>query len=252
MGLMRYPQPGAAIFGRNRGGVAGSMRIYTSAEGKKSVTTLTVYCSGPLFCPEEIAGMTAIARVLADGGFDTFLPHRDGLEFYVMRHVNSPTASLPTPKKTVSRMIFALDVYQIVERCDALVLNMNGRVPDEGAVAEAAIAYAAGKPVLIYKNDVRTIFNGSDNAMVTCLTAAPIVREIAKIPGELEKLIQKTAAGESPYRGENIPPAMRDTINLGRKVWTVMNTIRLTGGTPRKDADLILQIAEACLTPPLP
>lgn len=197
--------------------------------------------------------MTAIAQVLEDGGFGTFLPHRDGLEFYVMRHVNSATASLPTPKKTVSRMIFALDVYQIVERCDAFVLNMNGRVPDEGAVAETAIAYAAGKPVLIYKNDARTIFNGHDNAMVACLSSTPLVRDIRKIPSELEKLTKKAgSAGETPYRGENIPPAMRDTLNLGKKVWNFMNAIRLTGGEPKKDADLISQIAADCLHSPLP
>lgn len=207
----------------------------------------TVYCSGPLFCPEEIASMTAIARELEAQGYGTFLPHRDGLEFYVLKHINSPLANLPMPRKAISRMIFALDIHQIVERCDAFVFNMNGRVPDEGGAVEAAIAYAAGKPVLIYKNDARTVFNGDDNAMLVCLSHAPIVRDIRKIPLELEKLIKKSkSAGKSLYCGGNIPPAMRDTLNLGRKVWDIMNTVHLTGGEPRKNADLIDRIAEAC------
>ena len=42
-----------------------------------------IYCSGPLFCAEEVGGMSAIAKVLEDAGFQTFLPHRDGLEAYI-------------------------------------------------------------------------------------------------------------------------------------------------------------------------
>lgn len=35
-----------------------------------------ICCSGPLFCAEEVGGMSAIAKVLEDAGFQTFLPHR--------------------------------------------------------------------------------------------------------------------------------------------------------------------------------
>ena len=34
--------------------------------------------------------MTAIADVLEEAGYDTFLPHRDGLEPFVMKAVNDP------------------------------------------------------------------------------------------------------------------------------------------------------------------
>ena len=47
-----------------------------------------IYCSGPLFCAEEVGGMSAIAKVLEDAGFQTFLPHRDGMEAYIMRFGN--------------------------------------------------------------------------------------------------------------------------------------------------------------------
>ena len=47
--------------------------------------TSIIYCSGPLFCPEEQGGMAALARVLEDAGYGTFLPQRDGLEAYLLR-----------------------------------------------------------------------------------------------------------------------------------------------------------------------
>lgn len=206
-----------------------------------------VYCSGPLFCPEEIGGMTAIAEVLEKTGYSTFVPHRDGLEYYLMGQVNSPMADLPVPKKLISRIVFSLDVYQIVERCDSFVMNFNGRVPDEGAVAEAGIAFASGTPLIIYKNDNRTVFNGADNGMVTGLSHAPLVSDIQKIPGVLKTAVEAARGrGGSPYKGENIPPIMRDTIDLGRKVWKTMGAFRLNGGDPKRSAELITQIAAVC------
>jgi len=210
-----------------------------------------VYCSGPLFCPEELGGMTAIANVLEEAGYGTFLPHRDGLEAYMMKLIDSPlNVNIFNSRDMVAKAIFALDVYQIIERCDYFVFNMNGRVPDEGGVAETAMAYSAGKPIIIYKNDARTTFNGSDNAMVSCLASAR-VSDIKKIPIELPKVIGRfEKLGESPYRGDNIPPVMRDTIKLGGKIWKVMEAV-----IPKKDKEksvpeLIKEIAEICKNHP--
>ena len=211
-----------------------------------------VYCSGPLFCPEEIGGMTAIANALEAAGYSTFVPHRDGLEYYTMGSVNLPVKLSNIPAKVISRLIFALDIYQIVERCDGFVMNFNGRVPDEGAVAEAGIAYASGTPMIIYKNDVRSKFNGVDNGMVTCLSHAPLVSSIEKIPAVLSKVIEKASEkGPSPYQGDNIPVVMQDTVALGRQVWQVMQKTRLTGGAQKHDAELVSGIAELCAEHPV-
>ena len=132
-----------------------------------------VYCSGPLFCPEEIALMSAISDELENAGYETFLPHRDGLEPYIMKTINNPHV---TNKKFrhinnfISKAIFAMDLYQVVYGCDYLVFNMNGRVPDEGGVVETAVAFASGKPLVIYKNDYISKFNGNDNSMLTGLS----------------------------------------------------------------------------------
>jgi len=208
-----------------------------------------VYCSGPLFCPEEIGSMAAISTVIENAGFQTFLPHRDGLEAYILKLVNSPVnINVFKSRDMIERAVFALDVFQVVERCDDFVFNMNGRVPDEGGVAEAAIAFAAGKPVIIYKNDYRSVFNGCDNSMVSGLTFLPKINHINKIPGALKKAADKlNKQGPSPYSGENIPPAMRKTIKLGRRIWQMMNTFNMKNSSALSGDDLIGKISEICI-----
>lgn len=207
-----------------------------------------VYCSGPLFCPEEIGGMTAIADVLEDAGYGTFLPHRDGLEPYVMRVVNTPlNVDILKSRDMINKAIFSLDVYQLVERCDYFVFNMNGRVPDEGGVSETAMAYAAGKPIVIYKNDARTTFKGGDNSMVSCLASGARVSDIKKIPTRLGKVAERfKKLGDSPYRDDNIPPLMKDTLKLGKKVWKIMNAVLPEKSKEKAAPELIDKIIEIC------
>ncbi|MRR35055.1 nucleoside 2-deoxyribosyltransferase, partial [bacterium] len=73
-----------------------------------------IYCSGPLFCAEEVGGMTAIAAVLENAGFRTFLPHRDGLEGYVMGLGNVSVPPVTTGiRRRIDHAIFSLDVYEL-------------------------------------------------------------------------------------------------------------------------------------------
>jgi nucleoside 2-deoxyribosyltransferase len=201
-----------------------------------------VYCSGPLFCPEEVAGMSAIAQVLENAGFETFLPHRDGIERFVTRFINTPlNMDIFGSRKNMDKAIFALDVYQIVRRCDCLVLNMNGRVPDEGAVAEAGIAFAAGKPVVIYKNDVRTIFKGGDNSMITGLSAYPIVQNLKKLP-EIIKGIEPSQT--------SITGRLLEVVNYGEKLWSFLKIIPSGRLNKEKQDELkneIIKISESQL-----
>lgn len=59
---------------------------------------------------------------------------------------------------------------------------MNGRVPDEGAVSEAAMAFAVGHPVVIYKNDARSLVGGKDNPLVAGLSGCEIVNTVEAFP----------------------------------------------------------------------
>jgi nucleoside 2-deoxyribosyltransferase len=96
------------------------------------------------------------------------------------------------------------------------VLNMNGRVPDEGAVAEAGIAFASGKPVVIYKNDARTIFKGRDNSMITGLTEFPVIQELQKLPGIVKDIMpsQTRLAGR-----------LLNVADYGEKIWSFMKML---------------------------
>ncbi|MCE5276066.1 MAG: nucleoside 2-deoxyribosyltransferase [Deltaproteobacteria bacterium] len=189
-----------------------------------------IYCSGPLFCAEEVGGMSAIARVLEGAGFRTFLPHRDGLEAYVMRFSNASLASTVSAVRTrIDYALFSLDVYELVERCSAVVCNLNGRVPDEGMIVEAAIAYAVGKPLVLFKDDARAPFGGYDNSMLTSLVQGRIVGKLTEIPAALEReMSRKTERAplsrdveKAVSSGRRISSALeRMPEHLGKKRWS--------------------------------
>ena len=71
---------------------------------------------------------------------------------------------------------------------DGLILNINGRVPDEGAMVEAGIAWNAGKKIVIYKNDSRTLINGNDNPLLLGLSDFEVVNDISSIPYSFKTL----------------------------------------------------------------
>jgi nucleoside 2-deoxyribosyltransferase len=179
-----------------------------------------IYCSGPLFCPEELAGMNTIARVIEQAGYSIFLPQRDGLEAYVLKYINTPlNTRLFNIRSQIDQAIFALDVFQIVKNCQAIIVNLNGRVPDEGAIVEASIAFSCSKPVLFYKNDCRAPFSGRDNAMIHGLSQYKLINDLNDIPGMLKKILKKTSI-EPSEKGVSGPLAK--TIKLGEKIWTLM------------------------------
>ncbi len=141
-----------------------------------------IYCAGPLFTAKEKEEMEQIARLLEKSGFRVFLPHRDGIQFAIL--LDSFIANgIPRPKavEILNKAIFYLDVFQVLDS-DGLILNMNGRVPDEGAMVEAGIAWQAGKTIVIYKDDARSLMDGNDNPLIMGLTGLKKLRDINEIP----------------------------------------------------------------------
>lgn len=192
----------------------------------------TVYCSGALFCPEEVEAMAEIAEALEGAGCSTFLPHRDGVEAFVLNAVNAPLANLAIFRpvaRFVSRATFALDVSKILD-CDGFVFNMNGRVPDEGGVVETGVAFAAGKPVVIYRNDSRDPRGVTANPMLA--GASPgfeTVSRVEEIPGALRDLADRLG---SPAAGPTSPtpagpPFLLEVAAFGRKIDKVLRVASL-------------------------
>ena len=203
-----------------------------------------IYCSGPLFCPGELGEMLAMARKLEEHGYATFLPQRDGIEALVMGMVNSPlNVNFLNVRMGLDRAIFALDIYQILVRCDALVFNMNGRVPDEGALVETAAAWTAGKPIVIYKNDARTAFKGMDNSMVSGLVRGKMVHSLEKIPGELEKVLRTAKVGDDTRAEAKLPAEVRGAVDLGKKIWSLLGR---RDASRKKPDTLVAEIAALC------
>lgn len=200
-----------------------------------------IYCSGPMFSPEELSTMASIATTLENAGYKTYLPQRDGIEVAkVMALVNTPIISGEIFRDImifVQKAVFAMDVYQVVERCNATVFNMNGRPADDGSISETGISFAVGKPIVIYKNDPRTEFNGLDNPLLTGLSYNwKYVTDISKIPTNLAVMIEKVnSAGANLYLN-NPPPMVKKTLEVGKEVWEILQIIRFF---EHKEKDLV-------------
>lgn len=145
-----------------------------------------IYCAGPLFNPKEREEMAQIASVIEAAGYSLFLPQRDGLEFaelfpcFIERGVPAQEA-----KDILNRAIFSLDVFQVASS-DGLLLNMNGRVPDEGAMVEAGIAWAHNKVVVIFHSDSRSLMEGNCNPLVLGLSDFRSVNTYEAIPATFD------------------------------------------------------------------
>ncbi|MGE8164278.1 nucleoside 2-deoxyribosyltransferase [Paraburkholderia sp. NPDC080076] len=151
-----------------------------------------VYCAGPLFNAAERAEMESIAATLEAAGLTTFLPHRDGLEFAKLKpELEKLGASVEEAAHMLDRAIFSLDTYQLLRRCDAVVANLNGRVADEGTVVEASLAWHAGKPLVLFKADARSMLSGSDNPMLTGLGDFDVVDQLSALPQAIVKAVAR-------------------------------------------------------------
>ncbi|MDR6444022.1 nucleoside 2-deoxyribosyltransferase [Paraburkholderia terricola] len=153
------------------------------------------YCAGPLFNAAERAEMDSIARTLEAAGYATFLPHRDGLEFARLKpELEKLGASADEAARILDRAIFSLDTYQLLRRCDVVVANLNGRVADEGTVVEASLAWHAGKPLVLFKADARSMLGGSDNPMLTGLGGFDVVDRLSALPQAVDEAIARDRA----------------------------------------------------------
>jgi nucleoside 2-deoxyribosyltransferase len=110
------------------------------------------YIAGPLFDEGERWWIERIEALVADAGFDTFLPHRDN------------------PEKTAENVaeIFAND-RRGIDRCDVIVASLNGLTTDDGTAWELGYGYATGKFLIGLHTDWRARFHTEVvNLMIEC------------------------------------------------------------------------------------
>ena len=117
-----------------------------------------VYFAGPMFNAGEKDFNLKVTKVLEEYGYQVFLPQRDGIEAAKLEG--------KTEEELVN-MIFPLDAGE-VKKADIIFMNIDGRVPDEGASVELGIAYAAGKRCYGFKTDARAVEFGLEmNPMIS-------------------------------------------------------------------------------------
>lgn len=186
---------------------------------RTTLPEMEIYCAGPLFNEPERSDMLGISRALESSGYRTFLPQRDGLELAMLnRRLVEAGYTLAQANSLLQKAIFELDTTQ-VHRCDGLVLNMNGRVPDEGAMVEAGIAWALGKPIVTYKTDSRSVIDGVDNPLVLGLSNFQVVSEMTGIPVRFDELFNRNAMAD-PGRIQSSDLRMG---GRGEKLWSILN-----------------------------
>lgn len=142
-----------------------------------------IYLAGPLFNDGERHEMALLAAALEQRGLATFLPQRDGLE------LASLTKSTPEAGALWSKAIFQLDIAHLLA-CRGVVVNLDGRVPDEGAMVEAGIAWASGKPLVFYQRDARRCFAGDNNPMISGLAPHPPLSEPTEVADLMIALLE--------------------------------------------------------------
>jgi nucleoside 2-deoxyribosyltransferase len=170
----------------------------------------------------------AVAAALEGAGYETYLPQRDGIEVgRVMQIINHPILSGKIADEVmaaVRKWVFALDMYQLLERCESLVFNLDGRVPDDGSVVETAAAFVAGKPIVIYKTTPISMLAGEDNPMVSGLSSTwSYVDSVEKIPAAVAAAVSARRGGAFAYRG---PANVAALMHEGSLVWDVMKFVR--------------------------
>ena len=110
-------------------------------QGKK------IYFAAPLFSEGEREYNLKLTTILENHGYQVFLPQRDGF-------LATELKGKSDEEKT--KMIFDKDCSEIMN-ADILFMNLDGRVPDEGACVELGIAYANNKRCYGIKTDARSM-----------------------------------------------------------------------------------------------
>ena len=117
-----------------------------------------VYLAGPMFNQAEKDFNLKITKLLEQNGYQVFLPQRDGIEAALLQGKT---------EEELIKMIFELDAGE-VKKADIIFMNLDGRVPDEGACVELGIAYGVGKRCYGFKTDTRSVELGIDlNPMIS-------------------------------------------------------------------------------------
>lgn len=121
------------------------------------MTKPLIYLSAPLFNASE-RGFNLRLRERLLPFVDVYLPQLDG-------SLLADAVASGVPYRVAADQIFSADTSAI-NRCDALLIVLNGRSVDEGAAFELGVAWALDKPCVGFKDDARQLLASGDNPMI--------------------------------------------------------------------------------------
>lgn len=144
-----------------------------------------VYFASPMFNHAEKEFNLRITKVLEEYGYKVFLPQRDGIEAALLKDKT---------EEELTKMIFALDATQ-VRNADIVFMNIDGRVPDEGASVELGMAYSIGKRCYGLKTDTHSVEFGLEmNPMISgCMIKIFKNYDGDKLVEEIRQYLSKNA-----------------------------------------------------------
>jgi len=118
-----------------------------------------IYIAAPLFSESELKYNAYLKKLLLPY-FSVYLPQEDGeLIVNLTKQGVSPLVA--------SERIFKSDVSEI-QKCEYLLIILDGRSIDEGAAFELGHAYALGKKCIGLQTDVRRLLPIGNNPMIEC------------------------------------------------------------------------------------
>ena len=135
---------------------------------------MRAYIAGPLFNEGERWFDEQIEGCAARAGLETFLPHRDGMEFQT--------------EGWTKEAVFAIDKGAI-DRAEIVIANLNGIETDSGTAWELGYAYARGKHLVGIHTDMRMRFvDQVDNLMIEC-ALHKLVRSLDELDAYLREYV---------------------------------------------------------------
>ncbi len=118
---------------------------------------LHLYLAGPLFSDAEREFNRKLRRLLSPY-FELYVPQEDGGLFVDMLESG-------TSPSDAGRRIFTWDIAAL-DRCDLVLVVLDGRTIDEGAAFELGYAYAVSKLCYGVQTDPRRLVPSGNNPMI--------------------------------------------------------------------------------------
>lgn len=118
-----------------------------------------IYLAAPLFSKAELTFNLELTELL-EKYLDVYLPQRDGGKVVDL-------VAKGVPVKDAYKSIFDRDL-EALTNAHALLIVLDGRTIDEGAVFELGFAYSTGKRCVGLQTDPRRLLPLGNNPMIEC------------------------------------------------------------------------------------